>query len=54
MDITDTTHSLLLIPEELMQQDTVDHLESFEATVPILMLTSDSGWNSKSAEVLSW
>ncbi len=28
MDITDTTHSLLLIPEELMQQDTSDHLEN--------------------------
>ncbi len=28
IDITDTTHSLLLIPEELMQQDTSDHLES--------------------------
>ncbi len=27
MDITDTTHSLLLISEELMQQDTADHLE---------------------------
>ncbi len=27
MDITDTTHSLLLISEELMQQDTVHHLE---------------------------
>ncbi len=26
-DITDTTHSLLLIPEEWMQQDTADHLE---------------------------
>ncbi len=27
MDITDTTYSLFLIPEELMQQDTADHLE---------------------------
>ncbi len=27
MDITDSTHSLLLISEELMQQDTADHLE---------------------------
>ncbi len=27
MDITDTTHSLFLISEELMQQDTADHLE---------------------------
>ncbi len=27
MYITDTTHSLLLIPEELIQQDTADHLE---------------------------
>ncbi len=27
MDITETTHSLLLTPEELMQQDTADHLE---------------------------
>ncbi len=31
--------SLLLISEELMQQDTADHLER-QATVPILMLTS--------------
>ncbi len=29
MDITDTTHSLLLIPEEFMQQDTADHLERY-------------------------
>ncbi len=42
MDITDTTYSLLLIPEKVMRQDTDDHLES-EATVPILMLTSDRG-----------
>ncbi len=27
MDITDTTQSLLLTPEKLMQQDTADHLE---------------------------
>ncbi len=27
MDITDTTHCLLIIPEELMQQETADHLE---------------------------
>ena len=27
MDITDKTHSLLLISEELMQQDTAEHLE---------------------------
>ncbi len=27
MNITDSTDSLLLIPEELMQQDTADHLE---------------------------
>ncbi len=27
MDITDTTHSLLLISEQIMQQDTADHLE---------------------------
>ncbi len=27
MDITDTTYSLLLISEELMQQDSADHLE---------------------------
>ncbi len=47
-DITDATHSLLLISEELMQQDTAVHLEkTCEATVPILMLTSDSGMNSK-------
>ncbi len=38
MDITDTAYSLLLISEELMQQDTADHLER-------LMLTSDRGMN---------
>ncbi len=27
MDITDMAYSLLLIPEELMQQDTADYLE---------------------------
>ncbi len=27
MDITDTTHSLLLISKQLIQQDTADHLE---------------------------
>ncbi len=27
MDITDTTHALILISEELMQQDTADHVE---------------------------
>ncbi len=52
MDITDTTHSLLLIPEELMQQYTADHLERREATVPMLLLTSDE--TLKSAELLSW
>ncbi len=53
MDITDTTHSLLLIPEELMQQDTADYLER-----PVRQLfqyfTSDRGMNFKSVELLSW
>ncbi len=52
MDITDTTHSLLLISEELMQQDTLRKTRA--ATVTILMLTSDRGMNSKSADLLSW
>ncbi len=40
MDITDATHSLFIISEQLMQQYTADHLKTCEPTVPILMLTS--------------
>ncbi len=49
MDITDTIHSLLLIPEELMQRHIWSLRKTRGATVPILTLTSMSGMNSKSS-----
>ncbi len=55
MDITDITHSLLLISEELMQHDTADHLERPVRQLYQYLCSHQIGaWNSKSVKLLSW